>query len=73
MVHARGSRSVRKTPPKGALVTGKSIQFCRPTPDLGANPLARYFGLWMDGMVGPDFEEGLGRLKALSEAQPKVG
>jgi hypothetical protein len=54
-------------------VTGKSIQFCRPTPDLGANPLARYFGLWMDGMVGPDFEEGLGRLKALAEAQPKVG
>ena len=41
--------------------------------DLGASPFARYFGLWMDGRVGPDFERGLARLKAIAEAQPTVG
>ena|SRR5213594_3318725 len=31
--------------------------------DLGSNPLNRYFGLMMDKMIGPDFEEGLNNLK----------
>jgi hypothetical protein len=36
--------------------------------DLGLNPIARYFGMMMDGMVGPDYEKGLARLKAVAEA-----
>jgi len=35
--------------------------------DLGGNPFMRYFALFMDRMVGPDFEAGLARLKALAE------
>ncbi len=38
--------------------------------DLGFNPIARYFGMMMDGMVGPDYEKGLARLKAVAEAPP---
>lgn len=38
--------------------------------DLGANPLFRYMGLFMDRLIGPDFERGLSRLKALAEAAP---
>ena len=30
-------------------------------------PVARYFGLGMDGMLGPQYEEGLRNLKALCE------
>ena len=36
--------------------------------DLGANPINRYFGLMMDRMIGPDFEEGLNNLKRKVEA-----
>lgn len=35
--------------------------------DLGMNPIARWFGLFFDGMVGKDYESGLSRLKALAE------
>ena len=35
--------------------------------DMGANPVNRYFGLFMDRLVGPDFEGGLKNLKALVE------
>jgi uncharacterized protein YndB with AHSA1/START domain len=35
--------------------------------DMGANPVNRYFALFMDRLVGPDFEGGLGNLKALVE------
>ena len=31
--------------------------------ELGANPVNRIFGLLMDRMMGPDFEEGLRKLK----------
>ena len=31
--------------------------------DLGGNPIFRYFGLLIGGMVAPDLEEGLGNLK----------
>lgn len=37
------------------------------TTDLGMNPMSRWFGLMMDGFVGPDYELGLTRLKALVE------
>jgi len=39
--------------------------------DLGLNPVSRYFGLVMDGMVGKDFEKGLGNLKKVVESQGK--
>ena len=38
--------------------------------DMGANPVAHYFGLTMDGMLGKDFATGLGKLKTLVESMP---
>ena len=35
--------------------------------DNGMNPMARWMGLMMDGMVGADYEAGLANLKALVE------
>lgn len=35
--------------------------------DLGRSPIARYFGLLIDEMVGASFETGLANLKALCE------
>lgn len=37
--------------------------------DLGNNPLHRWFGLLLDGMVGGDFDAGLAKLKALAESK----
>jgi len=37
--------------------------------DLGWNPVARFFGLFMDKMMGPDFEEGLRNLQRKVEAK----
>jgi len=34
----------------------------------GHNLVGRYFGLAMNSMVGPDYESGLGKLKALAES-----
>ena len=36
--------------------------------DAGMNPIFRWFGLFMDKMVGPDFDAGLKNLKKLAEA-----
>jgi len=38
--------------------------------DIGFNPIGRFFGLMMDGMLGPDYEDGLARLKKVAEAVP---
>lgn len=35
--------------------------------DMGGNPIYRWMGLFMDKMVGPDFDAGLANLKALAE------
>jgi effector-binding domain-containing protein len=35
--------------------------------DLGYNPIARYMGLMMSKMMGPDFEAGLSKLKKIAE------
>jgi hypothetical protein len=35
---------------------------------MGGNPLMHYFALFMDKMVGPDFEAGLWGLKTRAEA-----
>jgi len=39
--------------------------------DLGLNPMHRWFGLFLDKMIGPDFERGLAKMKALAEAGSK--
>ncbi len=36
---------------------------------LGLNPIGRYFGLFMDKFMGPDFEKGLANLKAKVETK----
>ena len=36
--------------------------------DSGNNPLASLFGRMMDKFLGPDYEKGLGKLKAYCEA-----
>lgn len=38
--------------------------------DMGANPIGKIFGLFMDGMLGPSYEEGLENLKKIVEAKP---
>ena len=35
--------------------------------DLGANPIAHYFGLMFDKWIGSDYEKGLARLKEVME------
>jgi carbon monoxide dehydrogenase subunit G len=37
--------------------------------DFGANPAMRYFGLMLDGFVGPDYEKGLAKLKQVMELE----
>ena len=38
--------------------------------DMGMNPVARYMGLFIGRMLGPDYEEGLQSLKTLVEGLP---
>ena len=38
--------------------------------DLGHSPVNRWFGLFMDRMIGPDFDAGLANLRKISEAPP---
>lgn len=38
--------------------------------DLGRSPMYRWFGLFMNKLVGPDFEAGLANLKRISEEKP---
>lgn len=35
--------------------------------DMGGNPINRWFGLFMDDLVGPDFEAGLANVKRIAE------
>ena len=46
--------------------TGTKITWNFVSPPAG-DPVSRWFGLFLDGMVGPDFEKGLVNLKALAE------
>lgn len=39
--------------------------------DLGLNPLFRWFGLFLDRLIGRDFELGLAKMKSLVEAAPR--
>ena len=36
--------------------------------DVGSGPVGRYAGLFMDRIIGPDYERGLAKLKALAES-----
>ena len=36
--------------------------------DAGVNPMMRWFGYFMDRLVGPDFEAGLANLKKIAES-----
>ena len=40
--------------------------------DMGASPIAHYFGLMMDRMIGKDYETGLSKLKTLVESMPNA-
>lgn len=40
--------------------------------DMGMNPMGRYYGLMMDGILGPMYEKGLASLKTLAEGMPKA-
>ena len=37
--------------------------------EMGINPLKRWFGVFMDQLVGPDFDAGLANLKRLAEGR----
>jgi uncharacterized protein YndB with AHSA1/START domain len=61
--------------------TGTRVTWAFDT-DLGMNPVARYFGLMFDSMIGPDYERGLANLKRIAEtpadappapAEPEAG
>lgn len=39
--------------------------------DLGSGPMFRYFGLMLDGMLGPNYEQGLAKLKSRVEGRPQ--
>lgn len=61
----RSRGAIRLSPtPEGARVTWVYDA------ELGRNPLGRYFGLLMDGSVGPDLALGLERLKRKAESLP---
>ena len=40
--------------------------------EFGFNLVGRYFGLMLDGIVGPDYESGLANLKAMAERLPRA-
>jgi len=40
--------------------------------DFGFNLVGRYFGLMLDGIVGPDYEKGLQNLKTMAELLPQA-
>lgn len=40
--------------------------------DFGSNLIGRYFGLMMEGQLGPSYEQGLASLKTLAEGLPQA-
>lgn len=40
--------------------------------DFGFNPISKFFGLFLDDQIAPDFELGLKRLKEYTENLPKI-
>lgn len=62
-LESEGAFAVEPLPAGGVRVTWSDAG------DLGNNPLYRWLGLALDGMVGGDFEAGLANLKLLAEAK----
>jgi effector-binding domain-containing protein len=58
---------------KGAIIIENLGDSCKVSwideGDLGYNPINRYMGLFMDKMMGPDFEKGLAKMKLRAEAR----
>ena len=58
---------------KGKIVIDQQGDSCKVSwideGDLGYNPMARYMGLFMGKMMGPDFEKGLAKMKTVAEAR----
>jgi carbon monoxide dehydrogenase subunit G len=52
--------------PQGSTATRVTWAF---DTDLGLNPVARWFGLAMDRLVGPDFDSGLAKLATQAQNQ----
>ncbi len=63
-----GSGSQTTLAPEG---TGTKLTWSMDV-DLGMNPIARYFGLGFEGMIGRDFDKGLALLKTFAESLPKA-
>jgi hypothetical protein len=59
---ARGTMALEPSPGGATRVT-MSMEG-----DLGRSPVNRWFGLFMDRLAGPDFEQGLANLRKLCEA-----
>lgn len=59
-------------PTKGEIILAPSANATTVTwtmnGDAGMNPIGRWFGFFMDRLVGPDFEAGLKNLKKLAES-----
>ncbi|MBI3502531.1 MAG: SRPBCC family protein [Bacteroidetes bacterium] len=55
--------------PKDSLRSGTKVTWTMES-DMGMNPIGRIFGLFMDKMVGKDFEKGLAGIKDVAEATP---
>lgn len=54
---------ILETSPKGTVVRWTNEG------DLGANPISRWMGLFMDRLMGDDFSKGLAKLKDRAEAK----
>lgn len=61
--HGMKSTGVMKLAPEGS---GQRLVWSDEG-DLGMNPLSRWFGLFLDQLIGKDFETGLANLKKLVE------
>jgi effector-binding domain-containing protein len=67
----QGGSPARQVYALGADGTGTRVTWSMDV-DLGMNPIARYFGLGFDGMIGKDFDKGLALLKTFAEGLPKA-
>ncbi|MEY4876043.1 MAG: hypothetical protein RL708_1192 [Bacteroidota bacterium] len=65
------AKFIFKTEKEGTKVTWAFDGDCEKMP-FYMIPMCRYFNLFMDKMLGPDFEKGLKRLDSVSTSTPKI-
>ena len=65
MIEAKGTWVFNDTPDGIKVTWGMDIDF-------GFNPIAKFFGLFIEDQVSPDYELGLKRLKSFTENLPKI-